>query len=111
MAKKSRAERPTKSTEFEIVFATREAERGWQDVRATQRNALADAWDALSRHPLDRTPTMHPLRGELGVIVHAGASHERWQYELTGGARIWYFVEERSVYLEQVHTRHPNQTK
>ena len=111
MAKKSRVERPTKSAEFEIVFATREAERGWRDLRATQRKVLTDAWDALARDPRDHTPTMHPLRGELGLVSVAGSLHERWQYELSGGARIWYFVIERCVYLEQVHTRHPNQTK
>lgn len=111
MANRSRAERPTKSTEYEIVFATREAERGWRDLRATQRNALADAWDALARHPLERTPTVHPLRGELGFVVLGGTTHERWQCELNGGARIWYFVSDRCVYLEQVHTSHPNQTK
>ncbi len=68
MAKKSRVERPTKSAEFEIVFATREAERGWRDLRATQRKVLTDAWDALARDPRDHTPSMYPLRGELGLV-------------------------------------------
>ncbi|WP_342664743.1 hypothetical protein [Microbacterium luticocti] len=45
------------------------------------------------------------------MITRGGQSHERWQYELSGGARIWYFVVNRVVHLEQVHTRHPNQTK
>lgn len=111
MARKGRVERPTKSTEHELVFATREAEVGWRDLRATQRNALADAWDYLTRQPRQRMPTVHPLRGELGTIARGGATHERWQYELSGGARISYFVVDHIVYLEQVHTRHPNQTK
>lgn len=111
MAKKSRAERPTKTTEYEIVFATREAEAGWRDLRATQRNTLADAWDRLSTRPLERTPTVHPLRGELGSIRRSGVAYERWQCELSGGARIWYYLIDRTVHLEQVHTRHPNQTK
>nr|WP_029145230.1 hypothetical protein [Microbacterium luticocti] len=111
MARNTRVVRPTKSTEYELVFATREAEAGWRDLRATQRNVLTDAWDYLTQHPLQHTSTVHPLRGELGVITRGGQSHERWQYELSGGARIWYFVVNRVVHLEQVHTRHPNQTK
>ncbi|KAB1642140.1 hypothetical protein F8O05_09950 [Gulosibacter chungangensis] len=32
--------------------------------------------------------------------------------ELRGdGARIWFFVEGQTVFLEQVHTSHPNETK
>ena len=39
--------------------------------------------------------------------------HDRWQHKPTahGDARIWFYVDDGVVYLEQVHTRHPNQTK
>jgi len=107
----TRAERPVKSTEYQVVLATREAELGWRDLKATQRNTLADAWDYLTQHPLASTPTAHPLRGALGTIRRGGETHERWQYELSGGARIWYFVVDRVVNIEQVHTHHPNETK
>ena len=42
-----------------------------------------------------------------------GVAHERWQHKPTaqGDARIWFYVDDGVVYLEQVHTRHPNQTK
>ena len=42
-----------------------------------------------------------------------GRMHERWQHEPTarGDARIWFYVDGKLVYLEQVHTHHPNQTK
>lgn len=55
----------------------------------------------------------YPLRGELGTITRGDTTHERWQHKptLKGTARIWFFVEERTVYLEQVHTSHPNETK
>ncbi len=36
------------------------------------------------------------------------------EYEIRlakGTARIWFYVEGRIVYLEQVHTSHPNETK
>lgn len=105
--------RPPKKLEYEVRFATANARKGWQDLAATIRNPLADAWDFLTRTPLMRTPTNYPLRGDLGSITRSGEVHERWQHKPTqqGDARIWFFVDQRTVYLEQVHTRHPNATK
>lgn len=103
--------RPLKKAEYTIVFATREAQAGWRDVLATQRNAVVDAWDFLTRHPLASSPSNYQLKGELSTLSHAGAVHERWQYKLTGGARIWFYVDGQNVYLIDVHTRRPNETK
>ncbi|WP_416404754.1 hypothetical protein [Arthrobacter sp. LFS091] len=113
MAKDSKVERPIKKTEYELRFASVQARRGWIDLRATTRNALADSWDFLTRTPQLSTPTNYPLRGELGLVTHNGSTYERWQHKptLKGNARIWFFVEEQVVYLEQVHTHHPNETK
>jgi len=49
----------------------------------------------------------------LGLVTHNGSTYERWQHKptLKGNARIWFFVVEQVVYLEQVHTHHPNETK
>ncbi|WP_245186125.1 hypothetical protein [Frigoribacterium sp. PvP032] len=50
----------------------------------------------------------------MATIVRDGVEHDRWQYELTGGARIWYYVEQRTVVVIvviDVFTAHPNQTK
>jgi len=105
--------RPVKKTEYEIRYATTHARKGWMDLAATIRNPLAEAWDFLTRTPLAKTPTNYPLRGELGTITSGGKVRERWQHKptLKGTARIWFFVDERTVYLEQVHTSHPNETK
>ncbi|BBY96325.1 hypothetical protein MGALJ_59940 (plasmid) [Mycobacterium gallinarum] len=67
----------------------------------------------LTRTPLAKTPSNYPLRGELGTITRGDKVHERWQHKPTikGTARIWFFVDGRTVYLEQVHTSHPNETK
>lgn len=113
MARARGVPRPTKRSEFDIFFASANAQRGWRDLAATHRNALADAWDFLTRTPLSVTPTNSPLKGELGTVVRAGVEHERWQHKPTqdSGARIWFYVEGHSVFLEQVHTAHPNETK
>lgn len=105
--------RPPKKVEYEIRFATTNAKKGWQDLAATIRNPLADAWDFLTRTPLANTPTNYLLKGQLGTITRGGERYERWQHKPTkqGDARIWFYVEGRTVYLEQVHTSHPNETK
>lgn len=105
--------RPPKKVEYEIRFATANARKGWQDLAASIRNPLADTWDFLTRTPLTKSPTNYPLRGELGKISRGGVTYERWQHKPTqhGDARIWFYVEKCTVYLEQVHTRHPNATK
>ena len=113
MAKGSKVDRPTKKSEYEIRFATAAAERGWNDLRASILGPLTDTWDFLTRTPQERTPTNYPLKGELQWVSRDGRTHERWQHKPTaqGDARIWFYVEGQIVHLEQVHTRHPNQTK
>ena len=105
--------RPPKKTEYEIRFATADARKKWQDLLATIRNPMSEAWDFLTRTPLATTPTNYRLRGELGTISRGGTTHERWQHKPTakGTARIGYYVDGRTVHLEQVHTSHPNETK
>lgn len=113
MAKLDKVPRPTKKSEYAITFASTQARRGWTDLCATIRGPLADSWDFLTKHPLAVTPTNYRLRGELGVIVRDGVEYDRWQHKPTqqGDARIWFYVVDRTVHLENVHTRHPNQTK
>lgn len=105
--------RPPKKIEYAIRFATADARRGWQDLVATIRNPMADTWDFLTRTPLSTTPTNYRLKGELSVVKRGGVTFDRWQHKPTakGTARVWYYVDGRIVFLEQVHTSHPNATK
>lgn len=113
MAKKTRVERPPKKCEYEIRFASVSAQKGWQDLLATMKGPIVDAWDFLTRTPLEATPTNYPLKGALKTIRCAGIDYQRWQHKPTakGSARIWFHVEGFVVYLDQVHTHHPNETK
>lgn len=108
---KSDVPRPLKRAEYTIHFATRQAEKGWTDLLGTTRNAVVDAWDFLTRTPRASSERNHQLKGQLATVEREGTAHERWQYELPGGARLWFYVEGRDVWLVDVHTRHPNQTK
>ncbi|WKR20737.1 hypothetical protein [Actinomyces israelii] len=113
MAKEGLVPRPAKKSEYELRFATAGAQKGWRDLVATMRNVMADTWDFLTTTPATRTPTNYPLRDKLGTIHRGGKTYERWQHKptLKGTARIWFYIEGRTVYLEQVHTSHPNETK
>ncbi len=46
-------------------------------------------------------------------MTRNGQTHDRWQHKPTSkcDARIWSYVHDRTVFLEQVHTNHPNATK
>ena len=104
-------QRPTKRAEYRIEFASRQAEKGWQDLLATTRSAVVDAWDFLTRTPQESSPRNHMMRGELATLSRDGRTHERWQHDLPGGARIWFYLEDGTVHLVDVFTAHPNQTK
>ena len=103
--------RPLRRSEYQITFGTSNAQKGWTDVLATQRNAVVAAWERLTVDPLADDTTCHGMKGDLEFITRAGKTHRRRQYELSNGARIWFYVDERSVVLTDVHTHHPNSTK
>ncbi len=103
--------RPLKRAEHRIEFASRQAEKGWQDLLATTRSAVVDAWDFLTRTPLQSSPRNHTMRGELATLTRDGCTHQRCQHELPDGARIWFYVDDGTVHLADVSTAHPNQTK
>lgn len=95
------------------MFANRSAEVGWRNFAATNRNALVDAWDFLTKTPQLRTPRNYELKDAASPIVRNGTTLARWQHKptLKGDARIWFTVDGSTVYLERVFTSHPNQTK
>jgi len=115
VARQERVERPQRKAEYEIRYGSRDAQKGWLDLVATQRGPMVDTWEFLTATPTAVTPTNYTLRGELATIVRDGRSHQRWQHKPTSGgtARVWFYVDEtaRVVWLEHVHTSHPNQTK
>ena len=113
MGKQRKVERPTKRAEYTIMYTSNQAEKGWRDLAGSIRNPLTDCWDFLTRTPEKVTPTNYRLRGELGTITRNGCQYERWQHKPTrgGDARIWFYIDGQTVYLEQVHTSHPNETK
>jgi hypothetical protein len=50
--------------------------------------------------------------GSLGTALLKGERLERWQYEVTGGGRIWYVIDdaERIAWVTYAGTGHPKAT-
>lgn len=105
--------RPRKKNEYRIVFGSSQAAKGWRDLQAVRRNDLADAWDFLAKTPLVSGSKAKRLQANYAYVIRNGISHKRWQLKLSDkdGSRIWYFVNEQTVVIEHVFTKHPNQTK
>lgn len=112
MSKDALVPRPTKKSEFVLKYATKQSEKGWRDLVATIRNPTSETWDFLTRTPTETTPRNYRLRGEPAAIRRGSATFERWQHKptLQGSARVWFYVDGNTVYLEQVHTAHPTET-
>ncbi|QDQ98713.1 hypothetical protein FO059_16970 [Tomitella fengzijianii] len=100
---------------WDLRFATAEAARGWEALcRQAPGNTLT-AWNTLRDRATAPTPTPrhHQLKGSLATATHRGTVMEQWQYEVTGGGRIWYLVDiERStLWVKAATTGHPKSTE
>jgi hypothetical protein len=111
--------RPTKGTEYEIFFGNAAASRGWTDLKASAKNALADAYDYLTIHPAEYDSSRcYQLRGDLAIVLVDGSALPQWQYKVTDGARIWYAIDEPKtatkspgrVIITRAAVGHPNET-
>jgi hypothetical protein len=69
------------------------------------------AWERIIADPRNRSERQHPLRGSLATRVVNGIALEQWQYEVTGGGRIWYCIddERRIAWLTEASPGHPKE--
>lgn len=83
---------PPGPTEWDLRFADTAAARGWDELCAVAAGAAHACWVALRERPTrPTTPNrQHRLKGSLGQRVVGGRELEQWQYEVTGGGRVWY---------------------
>lgn len=116
MAKAKRSvQRPTKKSEYTLQHVDRSCEVGWENLCASQRNSCAGLFDRLAADPthVDNPDKQHRLKGTLSTATVLGVEYDQWQYELAKGARVWYVIDHtnKTVFLTNVATAHPNQTK
>ena len=96
-------------------FATNPAAKGWENLCRTAPSNTWDAWVALTERPTsppENTSRQHRLKGDLARLNVDGVEHDQWQYEVTAGGRIWYFVaeERKTVWVTWAGTGHPKLT-
>ncbi|MFE4589896.1 hypothetical protein [Streptomyces laurentii] len=109
-----RAAPPAVGDEYDLRFATTEAANGWDQLSRHAAGNLRRAFDKIRSAPraTDDPARHHRLKGTLGSAPWKGQALERWQYEVTGGGRIWYLVDDahRTVWITHAGTGHPKAT-
>lgn len=109
-----RAAPPPATGEWTLRFADKAAAQGWEDLCAQAPGATRKAWEQLAGAPRDPSNhrRQHRLRGSLGSRVIQGRELEQWQYEVTGGARIWYCIDDdvATVWITHAGVGHPTVT-
>lgn len=131
MAREERVARPARTDEWEIVAADKGLSDEWDRWAKQEPNALATAYDQLATNPTQLSTRQKRLEGKtMGTGTFEGKVFDRWQYEATGGGRIFYFVDDptnggrkkpertgrgpkprRRVIVEAVHPGHPKETE
>lgn len=104
---------PAAEGEWEIVYGNNDAAKGWEELcRAAPGNTRA-AWQDMRSRPRMRDHRHGQLRGMLATGQLGGRRMDRWQIEVTGGARVWYLIddERRMVWLVHAGTGHPKATE
>ncbi len=114
--------RPPKTTEYEVLAASKKVAETWDLWAATEPNALAEAYDQLAQDPKAHSKRQTRLAGGYATGTYDGPTYDRWQYEVTAGGRVWYFVDDTPsgagkrrrpgrVIVEKVFPGHPKGTE
>jgi hypothetical protein len=113
--RKERVAPPPTRDAWDVRYLTNESIKGWEDLCRTAPGPTGDCWDQLRTTPLKpKNPRrQHRLKGSLGVREVGGKPLQQWQYEVTGGGRVWYCPDPDSntVWLAAASTGHPKATE
>lgn len=95
-----------------LKFGNNVAAKGWEELARQAPGNLWKAYEAIRTDPQPFPPTdrQHQLKGkELATINGL----EQWQYEVTGGGRIWYLVDPdtKTILVRHAGTGHPKATE
>ncbi len=100
--------------EYDLRFASNQAAEGWEQLGRLAARNLRRASDAIRAEPRSRSfpERQHRLKGSLGTAAWKGEMLERWQYEVTGGGRIWYLIDDarQTAWITYAGTGHPKAT-
>lgn len=110
----ARAAPPPRPGEYDLRFASTEAAKGWDELCRQAPANTRLAFESIRTEPRPAPPTarQHRLKHHLAWGLHNGQRLEQWQYEVTGGGRIWYLVNDdtQTAWLVYAGTGHPKAT-
>lgn len=111
--RKERVAPPPAPGGWELRYGTSDAVDGWANICGAAPGNACTAWERLGTDPRDRSERQHPLKGSLGSREVNGKRLDQWQYEVTGGGRLWYCIDDetRTVWLMAAGTGHPKATE
>jgi hypothetical protein len=100
---------------WDLLFASNEAARGWEELCRQAPANTRRAYETIVRDPTPRVRSSRHqrLRHGLAERVHQGRALPQWQYEITGGGRVWCLVDahKRTIWLWCAGTGHPRETE
>jgi hypothetical protein len=106
-----RAAPPARPGHYTLRFAGSEAVKGREELCRQAPGNTRTAYEAIESDPSPTPPTprQHPLKGQLATGSYGGTTLPVWQYEVTGGGRIWYMVDHdtRTCWIHLAGTGHP----
>ncbi|MEO3854992.1 hypothetical protein ABGB08_08795 [Acrocarpospora sp. B8E8] len=109
-----RGDEVRRPTGWIVRLVDRQAAQGWATLLAQVPENLDRAWLAITGDPRGRDDLsrQHRLKFDLRTVKIDGSELEHWQYEVTGGGRIWYAIddERRTLWITQAGTGHPRKT-
>lgn len=110
-----RAAPPPPVAGWDVRYGTNDAAKGWEELcRHAPRN-MRRAWDEITSEPVPGPASSrhHQLRTPYSHRAFKGSALEQWQYEVTGGGRIWYLVDEprRILWVWYAGVSHPKATE
>jgi hypothetical protein len=112
--RKDRVAPPAVADEWDVRFGETAAAKGWDDLcqQATGNTRIAYEQMRSEPRPLEDSRHMR-LRGSLSTRTFDGRDLEQWQIEVTGGARIWYLVDDdkHTVWVVHAAAGHPKATE
>lgn len=81
--------------------------------------ARSSAVSGRSSNPTAQSQRLYQLKGDYAYGSYGGRTYPRYQYKVTDGGRIWYFVEPAQkgakhagrVLLERCDPGHPKETE
>lgn len=104
---------PPPSGGWTLRFDGNSAADGWEQLVSQFPGPTRKAFEQLESDPTAHSERQHQLRGSESTTAIGGRTLEQWQYELTGGARILYAIDQasRTVWIIEASPGHPKRTE